>query len=44
MNDATAITAYKVALAAAVGAGATWAGGIAEFRWRPSAVSASAWY
>ncbi|MBV2353202.1 Na+/H+ antiporter [Streptomyces sp. J2-1] len=31
MNDATAITAYKVALAAAVGEGATWAGGILEF-------------
>ncbi|MFJ9820503.1 Na+/H+ antiporter [Streptomyces sp. NPDC101151] len=31
LNDATAITAYKVALAAAVGAGATWAGGVGEF-------------
>lgn len=31
LNDATAITAYKVALAAAVGAGATWAGGVVEF-------------
>ncbi|WP_405990869.1 Na+/H+ antiporter [Streptomyces sp. NBC_00986] len=31
LNDATAITAYKVALAAAVGEGATWAGGIWEF-------------
>ncbi|MFG2621000.1 Na+/H+ antiporter [Streptomyces sp. NPDC048507] len=31
VNDATAITAYKVALAAAVGTGAGWAGGIAEF-------------
>ncbi|MDN0195679.1 Na+/H+ antiporter [Streptomyces sp. S.PNR 29] len=31
LNDATAITAYKVALAAAVGEGATWAGGITEF-------------
>ncbi|MGW8730163.1 Na+/H+ antiporter [Streptomyces sp. NPDC055808] len=31
VNDATAITAYKVALAAAVGAGATWAGGVEEF-------------
>ncbi|MEU8961843.1 Na+/H+ antiporter [Streptomyces sp. NPDC048491] len=31
VNDATAITAYKVALAAAVGAGATWGGGIKEF-------------
>ncbi|GAA2435635.1 Na+/H+ antiporter [Streptomyces glaucus] len=31
LNDATAITAYKVALAAAVGEGATWAGGIVEF-------------
>ncbi|WP_159669439.1 Na+/H+ antiporter [Streptomyces mexicanus] len=31
LNDATAITAYKVALAAAVGEGATWAGGVQEF-------------
>lgn len=31
VNDATAITAYKVALAAAVGVGATWADGIKEF-------------
>ncbi|KUJ64374.1 sodium:proton exchanger [Streptomyces albus subsp. albus] len=31
VNDATAITAYKVALAAAVGEGATWAGGLWEF-------------
>jgi Na+/H+ antiporter len=31
VNDATAITAYKVAIAAAVGEGATWAGGIGEF-------------
>lgn len=31
VNDATAITAYKVALAAAVGEGASWAGGIWEF-------------
>lgn len=31
VNDATAITAFKVALAAAVGEGATWAGGISEF-------------
>ncbi|AZQ73473.1 Na+/H+ antiporter [Streptomyces luteoverticillatus] len=31
VNDATAITAYKVALAAAVGIGATWADGIREF-------------
>lgn len=31
LNDATAITAYKVALAAAVGEGATWTGGIGEF-------------
>ncbi|GAT80938.1 sodium/hydrogen exchanger [Streptomyces sp. F-3] len=30
-NDATAITAYKVAVAAAVGEGATWAGGVMEF-------------
>ncbi|MEV5435409.1 Na+/H+ antiporter [Streptomyces sp. NPDC052682] len=30
-NDATAITAFKVALAAAVGEGATWAGGVVEF-------------
>ncbi|MFI9050291.1 Na+/H+ antiporter [Streptomyces sp. NPDC053427] len=31
VNDATAITAYKVALAAAVGVGATWSDGIREF-------------
>ena len=31
LNDATAITAYKVALAAAIGEGATWGGGIWEF-------------
>lgn len=31
VNDATAITAYKVALAAAVGTGATWGHGIQEF-------------
>lgn len=31
LNDATAITAFKVALAAAVGEGATWAGGVTEF-------------
>lgn len=31
VNDATAITAYKVAVAAAVGVSAGWAGGIAEF-------------
>ncbi|MEV0220194.1 Na+/H+ antiporter [Streptomyces sp. NPDC050704] len=31
VNDATAITAYKVAIAAAIGEGATWAGGIGEF-------------
>ncbi|MEU0068459.1 Na+/H+ antiporter [Streptomyces sp. NPDC006332] len=31
VNDATAITAYRVALAAAVGEGTTWAGGIGEF-------------
>uniref|UniRef100_UPI000AEA74BA cation:proton antiporter domain-containing protein n=1 Tax=Streptomyces lushanensis TaxID=1434255 RepID=UPI000AEA74BA len=31
VNDATAITAFKVALGAAVGAGATWAGGLGEF-------------
>ncbi|GGR18364.1 Na+/H+ antiporter [Streptomyces netropsis] len=31
VNDATAITAYKVALAAAVGEGATWGEGIREF-------------
>lgn len=31
VNDATAITAYKVALAAAVETSAGWAGGIAEF-------------
>ncbi|MET9700576.1 Na+/H+ antiporter [Streptomyces sp. NPDC006529] len=31
VNDATAITAYKVALAAAVGVGAGWTDGITEF-------------
>ncbi|MFB6961109.1 Na+/H+ antiporter [Streptomyces sp. NPDC056309] len=31
LNDATAITAYRVALAAVVGEGATWAGGVSEF-------------
>ncbi|MFF8570370.1 Na+/H+ antiporter [Streptomyces sp. NPDC015140] len=31
VNDATAITAFRVALAAAVGEGATWAGGLLEF-------------
>ncbi|WP_314243897.1 Na+/H+ antiporter [Streptomyces sp. DSM 40907] len=31
VNDATAITAYKVALAAAIGVSAGWAGGIQEF-------------
>ncbi|ALO96085.1 sodium:proton exchanger [Streptomyces corchorusii] len=31
LNDATAITAYKVALGAAIGEGATWGGGIREF-------------
>lgn len=31
VNDATAITAYRVALAATVGEGASWSGGIGEF-------------
>ncbi|MFF5154815.1 Na+/H+ antiporter [Streptomyces sp. NPDC000348] len=31
LNDATAITAFRVAVAAAVGEGATWSGGIGEF-------------
>ncbi|MEW2544813.1 Na+/H+ antiporter [Streptomyces sp. NPDC047002] len=31
VNDATAITAYKVALAAAVGEGASWGAGVREF-------------
>ncbi|MFF6997238.1 Na+/H+ antiporter [Streptomyces sp. NPDC008313] len=31
VNDATAITAYRVALAAAVGEGATWSAGVGEF-------------
>ncbi|MET9254368.1 Na+/H+ antiporter [Streptomyces sp. NPDC048182] len=31
VNDATAITAFRVALAAAVGEGATWAAGTVEF-------------
>ena len=44
VNDATAITAYKVALAAAVGEGATWARRHRRVRRsRRSAASASAW-
>lgn len=31
LNDATAITAFRVAVAAAVGESATWAGGVGEF-------------
>src|SRR5215212_988521 len=31
LNDATALTAYKVALAAAIGTAATWGGGFATF-------------
>ncbi|AZK96431.1 MULTISPECIES: Na+/H+ antiporter [Streptomyces] len=31
INDATAITAYRVAVAAAVGEGASWLGGMGEF-------------
>lgn len=31
VNDATAITAYRVALAATIGEGASWTGGIIEF-------------
>ncbi|GGT09353.1 Na+/H+ antiporter [Streptomyces kurssanovii] len=31
VNDATAITAFKVALAAAIGAGSSWGDGLAEF-------------
>ncbi|MEU3600056.1 Na+/H+ antiporter [Streptomyces sp. NPDC006798] len=31
INDATAITAYRVAVAAAVGEGASWLGGLGEF-------------
>ncbi|MFG2880102.1 Na+/H+ antiporter [Streptomyces sp. NPDC048337] len=31
VNDATAITAFKVALAAALGVGASWADGVVEF-------------
>ncbi|MFJ9741493.1 Na+/H+ antiporter [Streptomyces sp. NPDC101166] len=31
LNDATAITAYKVALAVVVGTGASWVGGVEEF-------------
>lgn len=31
VNDATAITAFKVALAAAIGEGVTWAEGVGEF-------------
>lgn len=43
VNDATAITAYKVALAAAVGVSAGWAGGIAEFLLASVGVSGWAW-
>jgi monovalent cation/hydrogen antiporter len=31
LNDATALTAYKVSLAAAIGTAATWGGGLATF-------------
>src|SRR5215212_6192549 len=31
LNDATALTAYKVSLAAAIGTAATWSGGLATF-------------
>ena len=31
LNDATALTAYKVALAAAIGASASWGGGLSTF-------------
>jgi CPA1 family monovalent cation:H+ antiporter len=31
LNDATALTAYKVSLAAAIGASATWSSGVATF-------------
>lgn len=31
LNDATALTAYKVALAASIGTAATWAGGLGTF-------------
>ena len=38
LNDATALTAYKVALAAAIGTAATWRQGVGHVRaWRPSA-------
>lgn len=44
VNDATAITAFKVALAAAVGEGASWAAGSASSRWPLWEDSASASY
>ena len=31
LNDATALTAYKVALAAAIGSAATWGSGLGTF-------------
>lgn len=37
INDATALTLYKVALAAALGAGTTLLGGIATFAWTTAA-------
>ena len=43
LNDATALTAYKVALAAAIGAAATWGSGLGDVRrWRRAAASWSA--
>ena len=39
LNDATALTAYKVALAAAIGSAASWGSGLARSRWRPAAGS-----
>jgi len=43
LNDATALTAYRVALAAAVGTGATLVSGVVSFAVRPSAVWRWAW-
>lgn len=41
LNDATALTAYKVALAAAIGAAATWQEGLTTFALAAAAVSSS---
>ena len=44
LNDATALTAYKVALAAAIGTAASWGSGPRRrSHWRQAAASRSAW-